>query len=278
MLTATGSPVPVSISASIPVLLPTTSSIDQLPSKRDIRLEAGSYVARLAMTDQERVAAFRLRFLVFNLEMQEGLESAYVDGYDVDRYDEVCDHLIVEEKTTGEIVGTYRIQMGDVAGRYFGYYSEQEFDFTPFEGMREQIVELGRACIHRDHRSTEVLHLLWRGIARYALANGGQYMMGCCSLTSQNPEMGHAVYRLLESYMVEPQLRTRPTADFRMQDSIEPMLEVRAPKLLRAYLTIGAKICGAPAIDREFKTIDFLTLLDLQMLHPRMAKRFLEGC
>jgi putative hemolysin len=214
---------------------------------------------------------------VFNLEMQEGLESAYVNGYDVDRYDEVCDHLIVEEKTTGEIVGTYRIQMGDVAGRYFGYYSEQEFDFTPFEGMREQIVELGRACIHRDHRSTEVLHLLWRGIARYALANGGRYMMGCCSLTSQDPEMGHAVYRLLQGYMVEPELQTEPTEAFLLPASMEPMVEVRAPKLLRAYLTIGAKICGAPAIDREFKTIDFLTLLDLQTLHPRVAKRFLEG-
>ena len=278
MLIATGSPVPVSIPASTTDLLPVVPTAPQLPSKKDIRLESGSYVARLAMTDRERIAAFRLRFLVFNLEMHEGLDSAYVDGYDVDRYDEVCDHLIVEERTTGEIVGTYRIQMGDVAERYFGYYSEQEFDFAPFAGMREQIVELGRACIQRDHRSTEVLHLLWRGIARYALANGGRYMMGCCSLTSQDPEMGHAVYQSLHGYMVEPELQTEPTAAFLMPPSVAPITQVRAPKLLRAYLTIGAKICGPPAIDREFKTIDFLTLLDLQLLHPRMAKRFLEGC
>ena len=245
-------------------------------SKNDVRLEAGLYVARLAVTDAERAAAFRLRFLVFNLEMREGLESAYVNGYDVDRYDEVCDHLIVEEKTTGGIVGTYRIQMGDVAGRCFGYYSEQEFDFAPYEGMRAQIVELGRACIHRDHRSAEVLHLLWRGIARYALANGGRYMMGCCSLTSQDPEMGHAVYETLTDYCVEPELQTVPTAAFRLPESATALVDVRAPKLLRAYLTIGAKICGPPAIDREFKTVDFLTLLDLQTLHPRMAARFLE--
>lgn len=272
MLSAAGS----SFSASIPSLLSAGPSLNEPSLKKDVRLEAGHYVARLAMTDRERVAAFRLRFLVFNLEMQEGLESAYVDGYDVDRYDKVCDPLIVEERTTGEIVGTYRIQMGDVAARHFGYYSEQEFHFFPFETMREQIVELGRACIHRGHRSTEVLHLLWRGIARYALANGGRYMMGCCSLTSQDPEMGHAVYKSLTSYMVEPMLQTSPTDAFTMPVSVESMMEVRAPKLLRAYLTIGAKICGAPAIDREFKTIDFLTLLDLQTLHPRMAARFLE--
>ncbi len=258
-------------------LLPARPHFVPFPEDKDIHLEVGGYIARLAVSDSERVAAFRLRFLIFNLEMQEGLESAYVNGYDVDRYDEVCDHLIVEEKTTGAIVGTYRIQRGEVAAWNFGYYSEQEFDFAPYKAMRPQIVELGRACIHRDHRSTEVLHLLWRGIARYSLANGGRYMMGCCSLTSQDPEMGHAVYASLSNYMVKPELQTEPTPAFALPPSTKLMTDVRAPKLLRAYLTIGAKICGTPAIDREFKTIDFLTLLDLQTLHPRVAARFLDA-
>src|SRR5258708_35150368 len=110
MLTVTESP-------SI-ALLPTRAATPQLPSKKDIRLEAGTYVVRLALTEQERAAAYRLRFLVFNLEMNEGLESAYADGYDKDHFDDVCDHLIVEERTTGAIVGTYRLQMGDVAVRH----------------------------------------------------------------------------------------------------------------------------------------------------------------
>jgi putative hemolysin len=144
--------------------------------------------------------------------------------------------------------------------------------------MRNQIVELGRACIHRDHRSPEVLHLLWRGISRYALANGGRYMMGCCSLNSLDPQMGHAVYASLKDFMVEPELKTVPTPAFAMPGSVSQLDPQRAPKLLRAYLAIGARICGEPAIDREFGTIDFLTLLDLQTLHPRVAARFLEGC
>lgn len=252
--------------------------LSDLPPRKDIRLEAGLYVARLAVTESERAAAYRLRFLVFNLEMNEGLESAYEDGYDKDRYDDICDHLIVEECTTGAIIGTYRLQMGNAAGRNFGYYSEQEFCFAPYEDMRNQIVELGRACIHRDHRSPEVLHLLWRGIARYALANGGRYMMGCCSLNSLDPEMGHAVYASLKDFMVEPGLLTAPTPAYAMPAPAKTPEVQRAPKLLRAYLAIGAKICGEPAIDREFRTIDFLTLLDLQTLHPRVAARFLEGC
>jgi putative hemolysin len=258
------------------VLLPARAVAPQLPSKRDIRLEAHGYVARLALTRADRAAAYRLRFVVFNLELQEGLESAYLTGFDTDRYDEICDHLIVEHGASGEIVGTYRIQMGTVAASNFGYYSEQEFDFSPYERMRNQIAELGRACIHRDHRSSEVLNLLWRGLARYVLVQGGRYMMGCCSLSSQDVAEGHAVYASLKNYMVAPELQTDPTPHYTMPKRKGALASVQAPKLLRAYLTIGAKICGPPAIDREFRTIDFLTLLDLQTLHPRVAARFLD--
>jgi putative hemolysin len=271
MLIASESPV---VSLVPGVLVP------ELSVRQDVWLEMGQYVARLALTEQERNEVFRLRFRIFNLELNEGLMSAYANGKDQDRYDAVCDHLIVEDRASGEIVGTYRIQMGGVAAENFGYYSEQEFCFAPYEQMRGQIVELGRACVHRDHRSPEVLNLLWRGIARYALVHGGRYMMGCCSLTSQDPEMGHAVYRSLGNYMVQPELRTAPTAEFQMPEAVGEveaglLPTIRVPKLLRAYLTIGAKICGLPVIDREFGTIDFLTLLDLETLHPRVAARFL---
>lgn len=115
-------------------------------------------------------------------------------------------------------------------------------------------------------------------IARYALVNGARYMMGCCSLASQDVEMGHSVYETLRDCMVGPELRTVATEAFALPAAKATISDAKAPKLLRAYLTIGAKICSEPAIDRDFKTIDFLTLLDLQTLHPRVAKRFLEGC
>jgi putative hemolysin len=50
---------------------------------------------------------------------------------------------------------------------------------------------------------------------------------------------------------------------------------VKIPKLLRAYLTRGAKICGPPALDRQFKTIDFLTLLDLETMPSLVWQKFL---
>jgi putative hemolysin len=116
---------------------------------------------------------------------------------------------------------------------------------------------------------------LWRGIGRYAIKRGGRYLIGCSSLTSQDPAHGTAVFRALEEYLVAPELCTAPLPAFAMPLALPDSPSTKIPKLLRAYLAVGARICGAPAIDREFKTIDFLTLMDLATLHPRVQSRFL---
>jgi putative hemolysin len=222
------------------------------------------------------MAAFRLRFLVFNLELNEGLDTAYATGHDTDEFDAFCDHLIVKDLRTKNVVGTYRLQSGAMAAANAGFYSAQEFDFNPFRKLGEEVIELGRACVHRDHRSTDVLYLLWRGIAQYAARHGGRYLIGCSSLTSQDPAHGAAIYAALQECLVEPQLRTIPRPDFAMPAVPPGDASQKIPKLLRTYLAIGAQICGPPAIDRKFKTIDFLTLMDLKALHPRVQARFLK--
>jgi putative hemolysin len=239
-------------------------------------IHQGSYQLRLASAEADRIAAFRLRFLVFNLELNEGLECAYVTGQDSDQFDSICDHLVVEHAGTGKIVGTYRLQTGAMASVNAGFYSEREFDFSPYKPLGNSVIELGRACVHRDHRSSEVLYLLWRGIAQYAIHHGGRYLIGCSSLTSQDSAQGTAVYEALREQLVGPKLRTTPQPAFAMPLMSPENASDKIPKLLRAYLAVGAKICGPPALDREFKTIDFLTLLDLEALHPRVYARFMK--
>jgi len=242
-----------------------------------INLCRGPYRLRLALTELEILAALRLRFLVFNLELGEGLESAYATGYDADPFDSVCDHLIVEHLASGRIVGTYRLQTGRMAVANLGFYSEREFDFAPYGDLNDSLLELGRACVHRDHRSSDVLYLLWQGIAQYAVRNRARYLIGCSSLTSQDPTHGTAVYQGLRDYVVDAHLRTTPQPCFAMPLIRTQNASPKVPKLLRTYLAIGAKICGPPAIDRDFKTIDFLTFLDLETLHPRIRTRFLKA-
>lgn len=242
-----------------------------------IDLRHGPYHLRLAATETEILAALRLRFLVFNLELGEGLETAYATGCDTDAFDSVCDHLIVEDLASGRIVGTYRLQTGRMAAANLGFYSEREFNFSPYRLLNGSLVELGRACVHRDHRSSDVLYLLWQGIAQYAVHNHARYLIGCSSLTSQDSAHGTAVYESLKDYVVEAHLRTTPHGGFAMPMVRTENASTKVPKLLRTYLAIGAKICGPPAIDQEFKTIDFLTFLDLEALHPRIRARFLKA-
>ena len=282
------------VELSLPTLVP---SVPVAPSTPRIRAEVGRYRLRLAETMEDRDAACRLRFKVFNIELGEGLESSYQTGLDSDHFDIFCEHLLVEDKLEADparrVVGTYRMQSGHTASRNMGYYSEQEFSFAPYEPLRPDILELGRASIDREHRTPEVLTLLWRGIAQYASNMGLRYLIGCSSLNSKDPAEGWQVYRQLEHYLVSPEFETMPATAYVCPSELEgrhaqpspqpedpaqkdlPPNQVKIPKLLKTYVAIGARICGPPAWDRDFGTIDFLTLLDLRLISPSARNRFL---
>jgi putative hemolysin len=271
-----------------------TQILHPAPARR-IHADVGSYRLRLSESAHDREAVCRLRFRVFNIELGEGLESSYETGLDIDRFDTVCEHLLVEDKANRRVVGTYRMQSGETAGRHLGYYSEREFNLGPYEPLRPGILELGRASIDREHRTPEVLMLLWRGIAQYASDMGLRYLLGCSSLNSNDPAEGWLMYRQLENFRVSPEFETAPTEAFACP--VEPLggyaqpfygdqdrstaegsaqaASVKTPKLLKTYLAIGARIAAPPAWDREFRTIDFLTLLDLKMLSAAARNRFL---
>jgi putative hemolysin len=241
-----------------------------------ISIEVGKYQIRLVQSLAEREAACRLRFRVFNIELGEGLISSYSTGMDQDQFDLFCDHLIVEDRSRNEIVGTYRMQSGITAAQHLGYYSAQEFDFRPYEPIRDQVLELGRASIDREHRTSEVLTLLWRGIAQYSKFYGLRYLIGCSSLTSQDPQAGWAMYSQLSEFLVNPEFQTAPRSRYELpRVATGSTVEVKIPKLIKTYIAVGAKICSTPAWDREFGTIDFLTLLDLAHLTPAARNRFL---
>jgi putative hemolysin len=230
----------------------------------------------LAQTMEDVRACQRLRYQVFNLELGEGLQTSRDSGLDRDSFDVVCDHLMVQDSATGKLAGTYRLQTGYRAKGNLGYYSEQLFDFRPFEAIRGEILELGRACVHQEYRHSTALHMLWKGIALYAARCGARFLVGCSSLTSQDENQGMALYEtLLDKYLVEASLRTQPRPECRCRASGELRIPPpQLPRLFRAYLEISAKLCSPPAIDRKFGTIDFLTLVDLERLPARARTRF----
>ncbi len=230
--------------------------------------------AGMAQTLEDLIDCQRLRYLVFNCELGEGLDSSARVGLDRDRYDFICDHLLVRDTASGKLVGTYRMQSGFRAKGNLGYYSEQFFDFAPFERIRSEVLELGRACVHTEYRNTAVLHLLWKGVARYAASCGAHYLFGCSSLSSQDENAGMALYEQLRGkYLIDHALRTEPKPGFACRADSTAAQAPAIPRLFRAYLDVSARLCGPPAIDREFKTIDFLTLIDLQRIPDRLRTR-----
>ncbi len=233
-----------------------------------LELREGRYLLRFAQTAEDLDQILKLRFEVFNLELGEGLASSYRTGRDRDEYDAVCHHLMIVEAATGDVIGTYRMQTGEMAAAGAGFYSGGEFalDSLPPEVMKDS-VELGRACIAAAHRNTGALYLLWKGIAAYVAYNQKRFLFGCCSLTSQDPGEGLEVFRMLEAGgHLHPRYSVLPHAAFACTvDSADDTQgsAVKIPRLFRTYLRFGARVCGQPAIDRVFKTIDYLVIFDI---------------
>ncbi len=243
----------------------------------DETLTAGKYEIRFARTTEELDQILRLRYVVFNQELGEGLEESRHTGRDDDGLDWRFHHLLIRERRAGTVVGTYRMQTAEMAGALGGFYSAGEFDLQVMPpDLMAQSVEIGRACVEKHHRNGRVLHLLWRGLATYLLWNDKRFLFGCCSLTSQDQALGVSTHRYLEQRgYLHPSVSIPPLEEARCvsePDTRQP--EAHIPALFQSYLNLGAKVCGPPAIDRLFKTIDFLVMLDVESLDARVLRSF----
>ncbi|NQW35345.1 MAG: GNAT family N-acetyltransferase [Methylophilales bacterium] len=229
-----------------------------------------------ARTEKEIKEAQKLRFKIFSEEMGANLVSANKKN-DVDIFDDYCEHLIVRNKTNDKVIGTYRVLTPQRAKDIGYYYSELEFELEKILTLRKNMVEVGRACIHKDHRSGGVIMLLWAELGKFMEANHYETLIGCSSVSIKDG--GHSAaslyYSLNKTDKISHEYEPIPKNPLPIHQ-LNFTLEVEPPSLLKGYLRIGAKVCGKPAWDPDFNTADFLTLLKLQDIHPRYAKHFLS--
>lgn len=250
-----------------------------LISAPEILIREGRYVLRFAQNVLDLDRVLKLRFEVFNLELGEGLQSSFLSGRDCDEFDAHCHHLLIEEEESGNVVGTYRLQTSEMAAAGNGFYSAGEFDFSHLPAdVVLNAIELGRACIAPAHRHTNALFLLWKGIAAYSIQQQKRYLFGCCSLASQNPNEGLGLMQQLKNGgYLHPEFFIAPNAGYECEPEgcdNSKLFTVRIPKLFKTYLRFGAIACGVPAIDREFKTIDYFVIFDLANLNE-VARRLI---
>lgn len=235
---------------------------------------APHYAVRLARNEAEVRAAQRLRHQVFAGELGARLDGPE-PGLDADAFDAYCDHLLVVEEETEQVVGTYRLlppERAAVAGRL---YSEGEFELSALAPIRPDLVEVGRSCVHPDHRNGAVIALIWAGLARYMEGSGHNWLAGCCSIPLADGGVLAAATRenvlarnlAPEEYRVTPHLPWNP-------EGITFPDRVELPPLLRGYLRLGAWVCGEPAFDAEFGCADLYVLLSLRRTNPRYLNHF----
>jgi putative hemolysin len=251
-------------------------------------VSAGAYALRFAWSRADLLAVQALRYRIFMEELGEGEASATTAGatttgvaLDADARDPWFHHLMIIHEATGEVVGTYRLQTVVMAATRFGYYSASLFELggVPASVLREA-VEVGRACVDIRHRSGRVLRLLWQGIARYLQWNSTRYVFGCCSIAGVDPVHAASTWKALHDrhalhadIFVRPHAAARALADDGRTVS-STMSAALLPPLFDGYLSLGARVCSAPALDHAFGTTDYLVMLDVEAMDARGRRAF----
>lgn len=244
---------------------------------QELLIETPNYLLKTAKSTKELVEVFDLRYRCF-LEDHADPSTANSDGLDVDEFDHICDHIIIECRKTNKIIGTYRLISSDISNRF---YSQGEFNLDHFLSMPGKKLELGRACIDVEHRNGNVIDLLWKGIAKYIIKTDSQYLFGCSSVHITNKKKAWKIYDYMQDKeWVANDLGIHPIGKFQF-DRVESNFDINEmksyiPSLLRSYVSAGARICAVPAYDKDFHCMDYLTVLDMNNITRLYQKRYFQ--
>lgn len=241
-------------------------------------LSVGKIAVSWARHQDEVRQAQRLRYQVFALEMGATL-SKTLPGHDVDLFDDYCEHLLVRDVASQDVIGTYRVLTPTQATRVGSTYSDLEFDLTRLRSLRARMVELGRSCVHADHRHGGVILALWGALAEFMGRNQLDTMIGCASIPMQHNGVsnGHAaasIWRQVrQTHLASIEYHVTPRLALPVE-RLDSSLDVEPPALIKGYLRLGAKVLGAPAWDPDFNSADLPMMMRIAHLPQRYLKHF----
>jgi putative hemolysin len=252
-------------------------SLGPRPAPQALPAAAGLTV-RWARHQDEVRAAQRLRHAVFAGEMGARLATP-LPGHDIDLFDDCCEHLLVRDNASGEVVGTYRVLTPAQAQRIGSFYADTEFDLTRLRRLRPRMAELGRSCVHADHRQGGVIMALWSALVAFMRRNALDLVIGSASvpLVHQgvfNPAVAASLWhRLRATHLAPITEHVLPRLPLPVE-RLDCSLQVEPPPLVKGYLRLGAKVLGPPAWDPDFNTADLPLLTRLHDMPARYLRHF----
>jgi len=232
------------------------------------------YEVGMATTENELDEIYALRYTIFNNELGEGISESEKTKRDKDKFDAYCDHIIVRYRPANQIIGTYRIMLGSKAEE--GYYSETEFDCSDIHKVNEEVAEIGRTCILKEHRGGNVLQLLWFGLTAYTQMHNVRYLFGMTSVHTKNEQDINQMWSYLRTKRVfSRKVQVIPKNPPSLKR--ERPNKQHVPRLLTKYLKVGAKIIGEPNYDEIFGCYDIPTWIDLKSYNIAMRLVVLQS-
>jgi putative hemolysin len=243
------------------------------------RAQRGGISAMWARHQDEVREAQRLRYQVFAGEMGARL-NAPIPDHDMDLFDDYCEHLIVRDLASREVIGTYRVLTAAQARRVGGFYSDTEFDLVRLRSLRERMVELGRSCVHPDHRHGGVIMTLWGALGEFMARNSLDVMVGCASIPMLHNgivsgDVAASIWKQVrQAHLAPVEYHVRARLPLPIEE-LDDSLPVETPALIKGYLRCGAVVLGPPAWDPDFNSADLPMMIRMADLPARYRRHFL---
>ncbi len=260
---------------------PTLIGANQITISANVQVERTGIEVTWAKHQSEVREAQRLRYDIFATEMGARIKSPLgLAGHDIDLFDDYCEHLIVRDKASQKVIGTYRVLTPIQAKRVGSTYSDSEFDLVRLRALRPHMVELGRSCVHEDFRHGGVIMALWGALAAFMERNQLHTMIGCASIPMMHNglisgDAAASIWRQVkEKHLAPIEHQVRPRLPLPVE-KLDDSLEIEPPALIKGYLRLGAKVLGAPAWDPDFNTADLPMMMRISDLPSRYRKHFL---
>ncbi|MBT9611672.1 MAG: GNAT family N-acetyltransferase [Burkholderiales bacterium] len=241
-----------------------------------VERKAPRLTVSFAQSEEQVREAQRLRYQVFCEEMGAQINTLE-PGIDRDIFDPYCEHLLVRDHDTLEVVGTYRVLNPAQARKIGSYYAETEFDLTRLSHLSDRMVEVGRSCVHPAYRNGATIALLWSGVLNYMRQHGYDYLIGCASIgMADGGHTAASIYRRLSLEHMSPiEWRVFPRNGLSL-DALDSTMNAPLPPLIKGYMRLGCYVCGEPAWDPHFNTADLLVMLPMSLIDQRYARHFFE--
>ncbi|RPE71629.1 ornithine-acyl[acyl carrier protein] N-acyltransferase [Pacificibacter maritimus] len=244
-----------------------------------LNLRKSRYSVRLASQPADVLAAQRLRHMSFVKQAQNSPDST-----DQDDFDAVCQHVLIEDRKSGQLVCCFRFMELASGAEIAQSYSAQYYELEALSKYKGRMVEMGRFCVHPDWKDADILRIAWGAMTAYVDDNNIDMLFGCSSFHGADwalhaDALAMLKHRHLGPKTLLPRIKAPDVFKFAARLRRKPDAKRAAlamPPLLKTYLMMGGWVSDHAVVDRDLGTLHVFTGVEISAIPPA-RKRLLRA-